>query len=206
MTTVLLTGFEPFGGASSNSSWDAVERVSQAWDGEAQLVIELLPVTFAGAGASIVQLIERHSPDVVIAVGLANGRRAITPERVAINVEDARIPDNAGDQPNDRAISTDGPAAFWTGLPVKAIVAAIGEAGIPSALSDSAGTYVCNSLMYHLMDAVSGSGVPAGFIHVPSSPELAAGTSDPFLEVDDIARGLRIAIDVSLRQLPTSRE
>jgi pyroglutamyl-peptidase len=97
MTTVLLTGFEPFAGAASNSSWDAVERVAQLWSGEAQLVIELLPVTFAGASASMRELIARHSPDLVIGTGLADGRAAITPERVAINLEDARIPDNAGD-------------------------------------------------------------------------------------------------------------
>jgi pyroglutamyl-peptidase len=201
VTTVLLTGFEPFAGAASNSSWDAVERVAQTWDGEARLVIELLPVTFADAGPALRQLINRHSPDLVIAAGLANGRSAITPERVAINVEDARIPDNARDQPVDRLISASGPAAYWSGLPVKAIVSAISKAGIPAAVSDSAGTYVCNSLMYHLMDAVSGSGVPAGFIHVPSSPALAAGTSDPSLEIDDIARGLRIAVDVTLATL-----
>jgi pyroglutamyl-peptidase len=198
MTTVLLTGFEPFAGAASNSSWDAVERVAETWSGDAELVIELLPVTFAGASASTCELIARHSPDLVIGVGLADGRDAITPERVGINVEDARIPDNNGDQPVDRAIDPDGPAAYFTGLPVKEIAAAISEAGIPSRVSDSAGTYVCNSLMYSTMRAVEGTDVLAGFIHVPCSPELAAGTAYPFLEIDQIAEGLRIAIDVSL--------
>jgi pyroglutamyl-peptidase len=201
MTTVLLTGFEPFADAASNSSWDAVERVAQDWSGDAELVIELLPVTFAGASASMRELITRHSPDLVIGVGLADGRDAITPERVGINVEDARIPDNDGDQPVDRAIDTDGPAAYFTGLPVKEIAAAIREAGIPSRVSDSAGTYVCNSLMYSTLREVQGTDVMAGFIHVPCSPELAACTDHPWLEVEDIAHGLEIAVRVGLDKL-----
>jgi pyroglutamyl-peptidase len=201
MTTVLLTGFEPFAAAASNSSWDAVERVAQSWSGDAELVIEELPVTFAGASASARELIERHSPDLVIAVGLADGRAAITPERIAINLEDARIPDNADDQPDGRAVDAGGPAAYFSGLPVKAIAARIREAGIPSQVSDTAGTYVCNSLMYATMRAVEGTDVMAGFIHVPCSPALAAGTGNPWLEVDEIARGLTIAIEVSLEEL-----
>ncbi|HEX4059325.1 MAG TPA: pyroglutamyl-peptidase I [Galbitalea sp.] len=198
MTTVLLTGFEPFAGAASNPSWDAVERVAQTWSGDAALVIELLPVTFGGASASMRELIARHSPDVVIGVGLAEGRDAVTPERVAINVEDARIADNDGDQPIDRSISPDGPAAYFSGLPIRDITARIREAGIPSRVSDSAGTYVCNSLMYSTMQAVEGTDVMAGFIHVPCSPELAVATGLPALSVDDIARALVVAIDVSL--------
>jgi pyroglutamyl-peptidase len=201
MTTVLLTGFEPFAGAASNSSWDAVERVAETWFGSAELVIELLPVTFAGASTSMRELIERHRPDLVIGVGLADGRAAITPERVAINLEDARIPDNAGDQPGDRPIDANGPDAYFSGLPVKAIAARIREAGIPGQVSETAGTYVCNSLMYGTMRAVEGMDVMAGFIHVPCSPGLAAGTSHPSLEIDDIGRGLTIAIEVSLEEL-----
>jgi pyroglutamyl-peptidase len=201
MTTVLLTGFEPFAGAASNSSWDGVERVAETWSGEAELVIELLPVTFAGASASIRELIARHSPDLVIGVGLADGRDAITPERVAMNLEDARIPDNDGDHPEDRAVDPDGPVAYISGLPVKEIAAAIREAGIPSRVSDTAGTYVCNSLMYSTMRAVEWTDVMAGFIHVPCSPELASGTDKPSLEINDVARGLRIAIEVSLEAL-----
>src|SRR6201996_7044054 len=152
MTTVLLTGFEPFAGAESNSSWDAVERAAQLWSGDAELVIELLPVTFAGAATSIRELITAHSPDLVISVGLADGRDAVTPERIAINVEDARIPDNAGDQPLDRPITESGPEAYFSRLPVKEISDRIREAGIPSSVSNSAGTYVCNSLMYRELD------------------------------------------------------
>lgn len=201
MTRVLLTGFEPFAGASSNSSWDAVERVAETWVGGTELVIELLPVTFAGASASIRELIARHSPDLVIGVGLADGRDAITPERVAINVEDARIPDNNGDQPVDRAIEAEGPAACFSGLPVKEIAERIRDAGIPSTVSNSAGTYVCNSLMYSTMRAVEGTEIMAGFVHVPCSAELAAGTTHPFLEIEDIARALTIAVEMSLEEL-----
>ena len=199
MATILLTGFEPFASAARNSSWDAVERVAETWSGEDELVIERLPVTFAGAGRAMRQLIKHRHPDLVIATGLANGRAAITPERIAINVEDARIPDNSGDQPTDREIGSE--AAFLTGLPVKSIVERIRAAGIPSELSNTAGTYVCNSLMYQLMAAIDPDEVMAGFIHVPNSPELAAGTDEAFLEIEDIARGLTIAIEVSLEGL-----
>ncbi|HEY5319403.1 MAG TPA: pyroglutamyl-peptidase I [Galbitalea sp.] len=201
MTTVLLTGFEPFGRATNNSSWDAVSLVAAGGDDETQLITARLPVTFAGAGSALRDLIAEHSPDVVMAVGLADGRAAITPERVAINVEDARVPDNAGDQPVDRAIVGDGPDAYFTGLPFRAIVDGMRAAGIPASVSNSAGTYVCNSVMYQLMRAVEGSGIAAGFIHVPCSPELAAGTDQPFLEIADIARGIEIAVRVTLADL-----
>lgn len=198
MTTVLLTGFEPFAGAASNSSWDAVERVAETWDGDADLVIELLPVTFAGASRAMRELIARHSPDLVLAVGLADGRDAVTPERVAINVEDARIPDNDGDQPLDRAVDVGGPTAYFSGLPVKEIAAAIQDAGIASRVSDTAGTYVCNSLMYSTMRAVAGTDTVAGFVHVPCDEKLASGTSVAWMPLDEIARALRIAVEVSL--------
>jgi pyroglutamyl-peptidase len=204
MTTVLLTGFEPFAGAASNSSWDAVERAAELWDGDAELVIELLPVTFAGASTAIRQLIASRSPDLVLSVGLADGRAAITPERVAINMEDARIPDNAGDQPSERPVADGGPTAYFSRLPVRAIAESIRAAGIPSAVSDTAGTYVCNSLMYRELHELRDSGVMVGFVHVPCSPALAAGTPNPWLEVDDIARALVIALQVSLESLRSS--
>jgi len=206
MTKILLTGFEPFAGAATNSSGDAVEVVRGRWSGTREsandeLVVARLPVVFAQAGVQLLDLVAEHTPDVVIATGLANGRSSVTPERVAINLEDARIPDNAGDQPTERSIETSGPAAYWSGLPVAAISAAISGAGIPSSVSTTAGTYVCNSVMYRLLASVRGSGVAAGFIHVPSSPRLAEGTSDPFLEVDEIARALEIAIETTVGEL-----
>jgi pyroglutamyl-peptidase len=198
MTTLLLTGFEPFAGAARNPSWDAVELVSQGWTGDVALVIELLPVTFSGAGVAMRHLIDHHRPDVVIGVGWAGGRDAITPERIAVNIEDARIADNDGDQPVDRPIAVDGPAAYFSRLPVRSIADRIRDAGIPSRVSESAGTYVCNALMYATMRAIEHSATTGGFIHVPSTPELEVGSGRPSLPIEDIARALTLAIEVSL--------
>lgn len=150
------------------------------------LVVGRLPVEFGRASSVLASLIAAHSPDLVIAVGLAGDRAAITPERVAINVEDARIADNAGAQPSDRLIDPDGPDAHFTRLPVRAIVDAIAAAGIPASLSNSAGTFVCNSVMYRLLESTT---VPAGFIHVPSEETMDVAT---------IARGLEIAVRVAV--------
>jgi pyroglutamyl-peptidase len=178
--TVLLTGFEPFDGAASNSSWEAVRRVPG-------VVAAVLPVEFGRASVELDALIAEHRPDVVIAVGLAEGRTAITPERAALNLEDARIADNAGAQPREQPVDPSGPAAYFSGLPVRAIADAISAAGIPSQVSLSAGAFVCNSVMYRLM---AGASVPiAGFIHVPSERDMP---------VEDIARGLEIAVRVAL--------
>jgi pyroglutamyl-peptidase len=201
VTTILLTGFEPFAGAPSNSSWDALELVAEAWSGNAELVVELLPVTFAGASTAMQALIDRHSPDLVIGVGLAEGRDAVTPERKARNLQSARIPDNDGDQPVDRPVVAGGPATYASGLPVDAIVEELLEAGIPGRASEDAGTYVCNSLMYSTMRAVDGTDVVAGFVHVPCSRQLGEALGKPWIELDDIAHALEIAIEVSLRSI-----
>ena len=182
MASILLTGFEPFGGAASNSSWEAVQRVA----GIEGLVTAVLPVEFGRASEVLAGLIAEHEPDVVIAVGLADGRVHITPERVAINLEDARIPDNAGAQPRELPVVENGPDAYFTGLPVTAIVDALREQGIPAQASLSAGAFVCNSLMYRLMHSVP-AGVTAGFIHVPSERDM---------DVNTIARGLEVAVRV----------
>jgi pyroglutamyl-peptidase len=178
--TTLLTGFAPFDGAALNSSWEAVTRVR----GIPGLITAELPVEFGRASELLAELIAAHRPDVVIAVGLAGDRRTITPEKVAINVEDARIPDNAGAQPVDRPVVAGGPDAYFSGLPVAAIAEAVRAAGVPSEVSLSAGTFVCNSLMYRLMHEAP-AGVVAGFIHVPS---------EAVMDVDTIARGLEIAV------------
>lgn len=185
MSTVILTGFEPFDGASTNASWEAVSRVT----GIPHLVTARLPVEFGAAWTQLEALIAEHSPDLVIAVGLAADRTAITPERVAINYADARIPDNAGAQPRESSI-TDGAAAHFTGVPVTSIVTALRDAGIPAEPSLSAGAFVCNELMYRMLDALDGTSVRAGFIHVPAETTIDAAT---------LARGLEIAVEVSLR-------
>lgn len=200
MTTVLLTGFEPFAGDATNPSGEAVRAVAAGWSGPEELIVEVLPVTFDRADAQLRALIDRHRPDVVIATGLAGGRTQVTPERVAINLADARIPDNDGAQPVDRPIVEGAPAAYFATVPVKAMAAAMGEAGIPAAVSYSAGTFVCNHVMFAALHATASTpGARAGFVHVPYASEDAPGGA-PSLPLDDIVRALesavRAAIDV----------
>ena len=188
---MLLSGFEPFDGAATNSSWEAVQLVASEWAGAASIRAIVLPVEFGGAWARLDREITEHAPDVVIAVGLADGRSAVTPERIAINLRDARIPDNAGDQPRDQPVLPHGPDAYFSRLPVAGIADAIRAAGIPSEVSLSAGAYVCNDVMYQLMHEVaSRPQVVAGFIHVPSSAAMP---------VDTIARSLAIAVDTTVQ-------
>ncbi|HEU4849545.1 MAG TPA: pyroglutamyl-peptidase I [Terrimesophilobacter sp.] len=187
--TVLLTGFEPFGGANANSSWDAVQLVARDWRGPARLVTACLPAEFSRAGDTLGELIDEHTPDLVIATGVAGGRTKLTPERVAINLADARIPDNAGAQPLEQAIVDDGPDAYFTRLPVSAMVGRMTMAEVPAEASLSAGTYVCNDVMYRMMRHVSGRGTIAGFIHVPDAETLPLET---------IAAGLRAAVEAGL--------
>jgi pyroglutamyl-peptidase len=132
MRTVLLTGFEPFGGDSFNPSGAAVRQVAASWTGSAELVVDVLPVAFAGAADRMRELIARHSPDVVLATGLAGGRTAVGVERIAVNLLDARIPDNDGEQPVDEPSIPGAPAARFASLPVKRIVQELGGAGVPA--------------------------------------------------------------------------
>ena len=168
---LLITGFEPFGGDSSNASWLAVEHLPDHV-GRFDLEKRCLPVVFGEAADILVKEIEALKPDAVICVGQAGGRTAITPERVAINLRDARIPDNAGKQPRDQAIDPQGPAAYFSTLPLRLMVEAIAEKEIPAALSLTAGAFVCNDLFYSLMRTLEGTNIPAGFIHVPSEKDL----------------------------------
>ena len=145
---ILLTGFEPFGGEPVNPAWEAVQRV-RAPEG-AELLRLQVPTVFARAGDLVCAAMERERPDLVLCVGQAAGRAALTPERVAINIMDASIPDNAGAQPREEPVVPGGPAAYFTTLPVKRIAAAIQAAGVPAAVSNSAGTFVCNALLYRV--------------------------------------------------------
>ncbi len=189
MPTVLLTGFEPFDGASTNSSWEAVQLVAHEWNGTALLVTACLPVEFGRAGDTLVALIDRHSPDVIIATGVAGGRTKVTPERVALNLANATIPDNAGAQPVDGAIVTGGPDAYFTRLPLRDTIDRIVAAGIPAELSLSAGTYVCNDTMYRMLHHLATRPTISGFIHVPDASELPVASS---------ATALQRAIDAGL--------
>jgi pyroglutamyl-peptidase len=209
VTRVLLTGFEPFAGAPVNPSWDAVQMVGATWRGEAEVIVARLPVEFGRAAAELLALVEAHAPDVVIAVGVAEGRTAVTPERIALNLDDAPIPDNAGNRPVDAPVVKGTDAALWSTLPVKEIVAAIRAVGLPASASLTAGSFVCNHVFYALQHALKGRDTASGFIHVPASPEmklspemnLGAGlpkVAVPTMNVADIAAALTIALEVSV--------
>lgn len=197
MRTVLLTGFEPFAGDATNPSGDAVRLVADDWAGPERLVAAVLPVAFNAARLQLLELIIEHSPDVIIATGLAGGRADVSIERIAINLIDARIPDNAGDQPVDVPSVPYSPAAHFATLPVKAVTADITAAGIPASVSYSAGTFVCNHVMFTALDGGEPGDRAAGFIHVPYATE-SAPQGQPSLPLADIARALRIAIRTSL--------
>ena len=198
--TVLLTGFEPFNGADVNPSWEAA-RALDGWSGPGfQVAARELPCVFGRANLALFDAIDALQPDIVIAVGQAGGRHEISVERVALNVDDATMPDNAGQQPVDATIADGGPAAYFSTLPIKAIVRALRLRGFPAGVSQTAGTFVCNHVFYSLMQHAQGRGLKAGFIHVPFLPEQAAGRSDaaPSMALGDIIDGLRIAVEVTV--------
>lgn len=201
--TVLLSGFEPFDGAATNASWRAVSVLRDVWDGAEPLVAVELPCTFAGAWPALRAAIEEHRPRVVVAVGLAGGTAAVRLERVAINVIDARIPDNAGSAPVDVPVVEDGPAAYFTTLPLKPALVAVREAGVPVAVSSTAGTYVCNATFYDLARWAHGQDdVRAGFVHVPAVSEPGAPAPDGgSLPLATLVRALRVVVETALSDL-----
>lgn len=209
---VLLTGFEPFDKDPLNPSWE-VARALDGWQvaapaGACTVRAVQLPCVFGDAIARLQQAIAQWQPTLVICLGLAGGRTEITPERVAINMDDARIPDNAGRQPVDTAVHSGGPAAYFSTLPIKAMVRDMRAQGVPAAVSNTAGTFVCNHIFYALMHhlATQGPGAPAGagavrggFIHVPALPALAAlHPGMPSMALDTQVHGLQIAIATAL--------
>lgn len=201
--TILLTGFAPFGGEKLNASWLAVRRLHGRTIGGHGVVARRLPTVYGRALEELRRHLRRQRPRLVICVGQANGRAAITPERVAINLDDARIADNARRRPRERPIVPGGPAAYWSTLPVRAIAQALQRRGIPAAVSLSAGAFVCNHVFYGLMHelAADASGrVRGGFIHVPCLPARAARHRDqPSLPLEMTVEALAVAVRVSLR-------
>lgn len=198
----LVTGFEPFGGDSVNPSFEVLARLPASL-GAFAIETRVLPCRFGDAIAVLQEGIARTRPEIVLGVGLAGGRSELSLERVAINVDDARIADNGGAQPVDRPIVPDGPAAYFATLPIKAAVAAMRDAGLPAAVSNSAGTFVCNHVFYGLMHlaATRFPTIRAGFLHVPYLPGQAArlpGT--PSMALDDIVRGIEIILSVTARR------
>ena len=176
MKKVLITGFEPFGGASINPALEAVKALDGLELEGGVIVTCQVPVTRYESIRAIVDAIETHQPSIVITVGQAAGRASMSPERIAINMDDFRIPDNGGNQPIDLAIDEDGPAAYFTSLPIKAITKAMQDRGIPCQVSNTAGTFVCNHVFYGIQHFLRDTDIAHGFIHIPLLPEQAAGT------------------------------
>ncbi|KMW73177.1 pyrrolidone-carboxylate peptidase [Photorhabdus luminescens subsp. luminescens] len=201
MKTVLITAFEPFDGEAINPSWESVRQLQNQQLSGAHIETRQLPCVFNTSLTNLYAAIDEIQPELVIAVGQAGGRSDITVERIAININDARIPDNQGNQPIDTPIVTTGPAAYFSTLPIKAIVSGLQAAGIPASISQSAGTYVCNHVMYGLLHhlALTYPNVRGGFIHIPYLPEQAVkhpGT--PSMALETITTALKIAIKQAL--------
>ena len=195
----LVTGFEPFDRDTINPSGEAV-RLLKKRIGSLQVVTAELPCSFGNSTKALREAIEDAKPDIVLCTGLAGGRAELCLERVAINVQDARIRDNDGKQPIDKPVVKDGPAARFATLPIKACVVELRKAGLPAAVSNTAGTFVCNHIFYALMDIAAGHPIPmrCGFLHVPYAPEQAARLgAAPSMAIEDIARGIEIVLRVS---------
>ncbi|MGA6159895.1 pyroglutamyl-peptidase I [Stenotrophomonas sp. NPDC087984] len=201
MTRVLLTGFEPFAGSDVNPSWQAVSLVAAAPPPGTEITAVQLACVFGTALEELAAAVEAADPDLVLCVGQAGGRPGVTVERVAINVDDARIPDNAGRRPIDEPVIEGGPAAYFASLPVKACVAAVREAGIPAAVSQTAGTFVCNHVFYGLahLIATERPTLRGGFVHLPYAPEQVVDRAEPALPAAMSADALRAIIGAAVR-------
>ena len=195
--TILLTGFEPFGGNDVNPSILACRKLEGDLHEGYRVVVEEIPLRYREIAKTIEGHIERYRPAAVICTGQGGGG-GLSVERVAINIASARAPYNCGEKPVDEALNADGPVAYWTRLPYRRILEAMKEAGVPSRLSNSAGTYGCNQIFYHLMDYIAREGVdiPAGFIHVPILPEQVKERLTASMSLDLIAKGLSVAVGV----------
>ncbi|MFC6261770.1 pyroglutamyl-peptidase I [Levilactobacillus fujinensis] len=199
---ILVTGFDPFGGESTNPALEAVEQLPATISGATIVKLEI-PTIFNRCAEVVRAAIVREHPDVVLSVGQAGGRAALTPELVAINLSDGRIPDNAGQQPVDQPIQTNGETAYFTQLPVKAMVAAIRAAGLPSTVSTTAGTYVCNHIMYQVqyLRATEFPELHAGFMHIPFLPsQVTERPNVPSMSLTDDVRGITAAITAIVQQ------
>lgn len=195
---ILVTGFDPFGGESVNPAYEAVKLLPDVIGGAEIFKLEI-PTVFSLSGPAVEEGIRKYQPDVVICVGQAGGRASISVEKVAINFVDARIPDNNGEQPLDELLQADGPAAYFATLPVKAMVQHVKEAGLPCYLSFTAGTYVCNSIMYNVLYMCEKRypGIRAGFIHVPYAcgQVIDKANTTPSMPLETIAKSLEYAIE-----------
>lgn len=195
---ILLTAFEPFGGESINPAQEAVKMVKDRVLGAEIVKLTTVPVVFGRAVDAVLDAMKKEKPDVTLCIGQAGGRFGLTPERVAINMDDARIPDNDGNQPLDAPVFEDGAPAYFSNLPVKAMVKNIQAAGLPASLSNSAGTFVCNHLMYGVLYHIAKSfpGMRGGFMHVPFlHSQVLSRANTPSLSNEDIVRGIEAALE-----------
>ena len=198
---VLITGFDPFGGESVNPAFEAVKLLPDIIAGAEVIKLEI-PTVFSKSGPAVEAGIIEHNPDIVINVGQAGGRSCVTPEMIGINLAEARIPDNDGEQPLDEPLQADGPAAYFTTLPIKAMVQNVRDHGIPCHVSYTAGTYVCNCVMYNVlhMAATKYPNIRAGFIHVPFAAEQVVGKPNgtASMALTDIAKALEYIIEAAV--------
>ena len=192
MKHLLITGFDPFGGESINPSWEAVSRLPEVI-GNYRLTKLQIPTVFGRAAEAVLAAAELDNPDVILCVGQAGGRDAVTPERIAINIASAARPDNAGNQPREEAILPDGPDGIFSTVPVRSMADAITAAGLPGRVSNTAGTFVCNDTLYRLLSHYAGSGIRVGFLHVPHLPQQAKEGS-PSMALLEIIAALTAAI------------
>ena len=193
---ILITAFDPFGGEARNASGEILAALTGRI-GKADIVKLTVPTAFGRCFSPLRREIEALAPDAVVCLGQAGGRSALTPERVAVNVMDARIPDNDGAAPVDVPIAPDGPAAYFSTLPLSSMTAAAQAAGVPAQISNTAGTFVCNCLMYSMLHfmAQQASPVPCGFVHVP----FLSGQGEPSLSPDDAVRGITAIMIIGWR-------
>ena len=194
---ILVTGFTPFGGEKINPSWEAARRLPDCI-GEAELIKREIPTEFDASGAALHELLTELRPDAVLCVGQYGGANGIRVERVAVNLRDARIADNAGAQPTDEPVVRSGPDAYFATIPTRKIVDALREQGIPAQLSYSAGTFVCNNLLYCALheSAQSYPAMRCGFVHVPYLPEQAKDGNAPSMSLEMMVKALGIAAEV----------
>lgn len=191
MRKLLITGFDPFGGATVNPAWQAV-RLLPATIADFEVHKLEIPTVFGKGAETVLAAAESIHPDVILCIGQAGGRAAVTPERIGVNIRDAKIADNQGNMPRGEFCAAEGPAAYFSNVPVMAMAEAIQAAGLPGMVSNSAGAFVCNDTLYCLLHHYAGTDVKVGFIHVPYAPEQGS----PSLPLEQTAAALEAAIRV----------